>query len=416
MIQNKRLTYLIAGSLFIASLPGMAQNNTASPYSMYGIGILNKKGDVINAGMGYTGVSMASQGYLNTLNPASYSALDSMTFLFNIQASGTFGQYETNRQSQSNFGSNIDGLSFGFKVSDKWGMNIGFSPYSSIGYSIKSDKYIIGTGTTYPVEYSGEGGLTQAYWGNGIELFKGFSMGLNLSFVWGSIENIESSFYPEITGETIHNRKSHHVNNLYLEYGFQYHLPIEKNTLSLGAVMNTKTNLNTTYEHSIYTDGGQDYFFESKNADDLLIPMNYATGISYQTHTGWILAMDYHHSQWSSFEESMTSAEYRNTNNYQVGIQYAPQRMGYKSIFRRMQYRAGAFYSDNYLTLNGVDLNEKGFTMGLSIPIRQKTLLNVAYEYKQGGSLQSGLIRETYNSLKVGITFNENWFKKQLFQ
>jgi len=378
--------------------------------------MLNMKGDVINAGMGHTGVSMKSQGYLNTLNPASYSAMDSLTFLFNVQGSGTFGYYETNSETQSNFGANIDGLSFGFKVSDKWGMNIGFAPYSSIGYSIRSEKYIIGTEDKYPVEYTGEGGLTQVYWGNGIQLLKGFSMGVNLSFIWGSIENIETSYYPEITGETIHNRKSHHVNNLYLEYGFQYHLPIQKNTLSLGAVINTETSLNTTYEHSIYTDGGQEYYSETENADDMLIPMNYSTGMSYQTHTGWTMAFDYHYSKWSSFEEPMTSAEYRNTNSYHVGLQYVPQHMGYKSIFRRIQYRAGAFYSDNYLTLNGVDLNEKGFTMGVSVPVKRKTLLNVAYEFKRGGSLENGLIRETYNGIKVGITFNETWFKKQLFQ
>ncbi|MBI9064875.1 MAG: hypothetical protein JEZ14_23010 [Marinilabiliaceae bacterium] len=416
MIQNKFLAYLIVWSLFLVPLQSMAQSSTASPYSMYGIGMLNMKGDVINAGMGHTGVAMKSQGYLNTLNPASYSAIDSLSFLFNVQASGSFGYYETNSQSQTNFAANIDGLSFGFKVSDNWGMNIGFAPYSTIGYTIQSEKYFIGTENTYPVEYTGEGGLTQVYWGNGIQLFKGFSLGVNLSFVWGSIENIETSYYPIITGETIHNRKSHHVNNLYLEYGFQYHLPIQKNTLSFGAVINTETNMNTTYEHSISTDGGQEYFYESKNADDMLIPMKYSTGLSYQTHTGWTAAFDYHHSKWSSFDEPMTTAEYQNTNSYHLGFQYAPQRMGYKSIFRRIQYRVGAFYSDNYLTLNGVDLDEKGFTMGITIPVRQKTLLNVGYEFKQAGSLENGLIRETYNGIKIGVTFNESWFRKSLFQ
>jgi len=394
----------------------MAQSSTASPYSMYGIGMLNMKGDVINAGMGHTGVSMKSQGYLNTLNPASYSAIDSLSFLFNVQASGSFGYYETNSQSQTNFAANIDGLSFGFKVSDNWGMNIGFAPYSTIGYSIQSEKYIIGTENTYPVEYTGEGGLTQVYWGNGIQLFKGFSMGVNLSFVWGSIESIETSYYPEITGETIHNSKTCHVGNAMIEYAFQYHLPINRNTLSVGGVINTETNLNTYYQHSISTESGQQYYNEYKDIDNLLIPMKYSTGLSYQTHTGWTAAFDYHHSKWSSFDEPMTSADYQNTNSYHLGFQYAPQRMGYKSIFRRMQYRVGAFYSDNYLTLNGVDLDEKGFTMGITIPVRQKTLLNVGYEFKQAGSLENGLIRETYNGIKIGVTFNESWFRKSLFQ
>lgn len=417
MIKNKYLLVLTIPFLFVNTLKLNAQNGTASPYSMFGVGTLNRKGDVVNAGMGYTGVALKSQGYLNTLNPASYSAMDSLTFLFNMQGSGTFGRFESGSQTRNNFGANIDGLSFGFKVSDKWGMNIGFAPYSSIGYSIVSDKYIIGTSSTYPIEYSCEGGLTQLYWGNGFELFRGFSLGLNLSLVWGSLERIESSYYPEITGETIHNRKSWHANNLYLEYGFQYHLPIHQNTLSFGGTMNMETTLNTSYEHTISTDSDQEYYNDTENADNLMIPTKYAAGVAYQTHTGWTMALDYHYKKWSSFETPVvSSAVFRNTSSYQAGVQYAPQRMGYRSIFRRMQYRAGVFYSDNYLSLNGIDLDEKGFTLGVSLPIKRKTMLNVGYEWKKAGSSEAGLINETYHTIKMGITFNELWFQKQLFQ
>ncbi len=81
-----------------------------------------------------------------------------------------------------------------------------------------------------------------------------------------------------------------------------------------------------------------------------------------------------------------------------------------------MKYRVGAFYADNYLVINNVELNEKGVTAGLSIPLKQSSLLNIGYEYKMGGSTRNGLVAETFHSVKLGVTFKESWFKKSLFR
>ncbi|MCG8581518.1 MAG: hypothetical protein MI866_16455, partial [Bacteroidales bacterium] len=88
----------------------------------------------------------------------------------------------------------------------------------------------------------------------------------------------------------------------------------------------------------------------------------------------------------------------------------------HRSIFRRMHYRIGAFYDQEYLTIQGKDIDSRGITAGLTIPMRDGSLINLAYEYKERGTTDAGLIEETFNTFKIGLTFNESWFQKRKFK
>lgn len=67
-----------------------------------------------NTAMGNSGVALPSEKYLNTLNPASLSNLDSLSFYFNFQAQGTSNKFIMSGKEQTNFDSNFDILSMGF--------------------------------------------------------------------------------------------------------------------------------------------------------------------------------------------------------------------------------------------------------------------------------------------------------------
>nr|WP_321412426.1 hypothetical protein [uncultured Carboxylicivirga sp.] len=414
MIFNKRLIFAICISLL--SIPAFSQNNTASPYSMYGVGNIEYKGDVTNMGMGHTGLALPSSNYINTISAASLSKMDSLTMLFNLQAKASLSTFESSSQKQSNFNSNINGISMAFKVNPSWGMAITISPYSNVGYNIQSEKDMIGTNTTYPVTYTGEGGIYELGWSNGVELFKNFSLGLKSSLLWGNIDIIEKSEYPYILGQTIYNEHSYHVSNFNLEYSFQYYIPIHKYTLSFGGNYMSETSLNTWFKQRVYTDGDYEYYSEKTNADNLFLPTSYGGGIALQKEQNWIVAFDYHKGDWSNINLANTTNKTRDTQQFNFGIQYSPQRNIHRSIFKRMQYRIGAFYADNYLKIKDVELSEKGITAGFTIPMKNQSLLNFGYEYKVGGSLKNGLVKENFHSIKLGLTFNESWFRKSVFQ
>jgi len=411
MIQNRLLSYLI---LFSIGFTAFAQNNTSSTYSRFGLGVLEMKADVSTAGMGYAGVALGSTGFLNTTNAASYSALDSTRFLFNIQGKLSFANYQSNYDQQNNVDSNIESIGFGFKAGKNWGMGFSLSPYSSIGYAIMSEKYILGTTDKYPVEYTGEGGISQLSWYNGFQVFKGFSLGVNTSYLWGSTDMIETSYYPQIIGETIYNERNYHVSTLLIEYGFQYHQAIGQSQLSLGATASFSSELNTYYEHKIYNNYSSDLSFKKENTDNVFIPDNYKVGAALQTAKGWTVAADYRYGNWTKSDVTIAKGETRDTHGGSLGLQYSAPRY-HRSLLKRIQYRAGVFYNQQYLTIKGQDIDEKGITAGVTLPMRDGSRINLGYEFKVAGTTNLGLIEERYNTIKIGLTFNENWFQKRKF-
>ena len=59
----------------------LSAQNTTSPYSMYGYGILQDGATSSQRQMGGIGYAMQSGRQINAMNPASYASIDSLTFL-----------------------------------------------------------------------------------------------------------------------------------------------------------------------------------------------------------------------------------------------------------------------------------------------------------------------------------------------
>ena len=70
-------TILLFSSLqFVGS-----QNNTNSPYTRFGYGELTEGSATELRGMGGVGFANRSKNTINVLNPASYTSVDSLTFI-----------------------------------------------------------------------------------------------------------------------------------------------------------------------------------------------------------------------------------------------------------------------------------------------------------------------------------------------
>ena len=69
-------------------LPLMAQNNTNSPYTRFGYGDLRDRSFGAGQNMDNVGYGLRSPKQINPMNPASYSCMDSLTFLFDYVVDG----------------------------------------------------------------------------------------------------------------------------------------------------------------------------------------------------------------------------------------------------------------------------------------------------------------------------------------
>ena len=78
---------IIAVILFSSAMTSMAQSGTNSPYSQYGLGELAEPASSFNRGMNGLSYGLREHNQVNYMNPASYSAVDSLSFIFDAGVS-----------------------------------------------------------------------------------------------------------------------------------------------------------------------------------------------------------------------------------------------------------------------------------------------------------------------------------------
>ena len=121
---------LIASTAFIAM--GQTVN---TPYSKLGFGILNDTATGIQRSMGGVGYAMQNGRQINVMNPASYSRVDSLTFLLDMGMDVTNSWSKEDGKSGYNLGGGLDYITMEFRLAKNLGAAIGVIPYSSVGYS-----------------------------------------------------------------------------------------------------------------------------------------------------------------------------------------------------------------------------------------------------------------------------------------
>ncbi len=403
----------------LSTIPALAQNSTSSPYSIYGVGIIEPKEDTNAAGMGHTGIALAPHDWVNVANPAGICQLDSLAFYFNVQVKTFYSYQKSGREHQYVYSTNIDGITAGFRCTRWMCMALGYNPYSTVGYNMNLDRYIIGTNDKYDAQFSGNGGLSQAYIMMAFTAFHHLTLAGDISMLWGKITNLETAvFSGTIAGEDIYNEKKYTMNNLFYEFGLQYDFNIGKNNFRLGGIFNMKTHLLSSYDHWVYNDIDSELFFDDVTPlnSDFYVPLAFGFGLTYLRN--WLtFSVDYKQSNWSDVPISKfrETAKYRDSFVLCAGLQVAPGKFG-DPFYKRIVYRLGYSYTKDYLNLRGVNLNNFKITAGLNIPLgRWTNAIALAYEFMQRGTTYNGMVEEKHHSIKIGINIMERWFIKSKF-
>ena len=124
--------------LLFSQICTFAQNNTNSPYTRYGLGLLADRSFGAGRAMGGIGYGLRSSKQINPMNPASYSSLDSLTFMFDFGASGQVFWYNDGINKQKSMNGNIEYLAMQFPIMKGLAMSVGLLPYSFVGYDFGS--------------------------------------------------------------------------------------------------------------------------------------------------------------------------------------------------------------------------------------------------------------------------------------
>lgn len=410
----------------LASVLGVAAQTPtttplSSPYSMYGYGMLNDRATAKQRQMGGVGYAMRSGRGINPMNPASYSAIDSLTFLWDISADLSFfnrSEHDVNGQDLKGhgLGGGLDYMAMQFPIGRSMGMSIGLVPFSSVGYSFGKE-VIHGN-----LSNEGSGGITEAYIGFSGRV-KGFSAGFNISYNFGNIIN---DVYANTTNG--HQTLFEHVMQIRdwnILLGLQYTHEINRyNSVTAGLVYSPKK---TFRGHTwgaywdITADSQADTVGYMNIRNHYYQPNTIGAGLSYSHRrtSSIMVEADFTYQDWSKAKFDplyndlgnvvVQAQEFNNRYKVAVGAEFVPKIRG--NYLQRIAYRAGFSYNRDYIKIGDNDLKDYGISCGFGLPTPEgKTVINLGFEYRHRQASPTSLVKEDYYNITLGLNFNELWF------
>jgi len=411
--------------LTAALLPFMvlAQNQTSSPYSFFGMGDASEQVNIRTFGMGGANLAVRSNMYINFANPASYTGIDSLSFVAGVGLQSTMATYRTNEQTSNLSNTSVNHLSFAFPITTWWKSSLALIPFSNVGYEVREDK-LLDFNVMNRTIYSGSGGVDKVNWGNAFQVTKNLSVGFNSSYYFGRVEHLNTVLFPDsayLVNARLQERDL--INGLQFALGVQYFVQTGKNsTLGFGATYSPKTSLNVNSDYLATTFIGDEPGFEtgidtvyysSGLNDEIVLPYTYGLGFSWEKKNKLLIAADFMFDNWSEFSYIGQSNNLSNKVKASLGVEFIPTSNNLSSYLKLIQYRFGVRYNKMGLQFNNTDIEEYAISVGFGLPLRKSaSILNLGIEIGQHGTIESSLIQERFVKLALGISIKESWFRK----
>ena len=448
MDNNKSKASTRAGifcSILILSLVSLfssiwAQTGTTSPFSRYGIGMLNDNGQAQSFSMG--GLIAPLQGDtltpfgLNLNNPASLPYVRLTTYeaaLINSNSLLTAGP-----QSEGTTATTLSHMALALPIRRGWTAALSLQPLSSVGYNISTvqNQDTIGN---INYKYIGTGGFDKVTLSNGFKIGQ-LSLGINISYLFGTIYEKRQVILPSSPSGYFNAQTTSSVNasDAYLDYGVQYGLTIKNYRhremrdyvrIVFGATFTAASNINvftgTLTQNYVYNGSGvvtvRDTIQNNTGRNVMHLPYQYGIGVSLRKGDRFFAGLEYDAANWSDYQLLGQSQGLANTQRIVFGMQYTPAHRteNNTSYARRITYRLGFRTATLPVVIGGSQLPENAFTMGLALPVgfnrsmMTYNTLNVGLEVGQRGNANT--MTEDFFNVVVGISINDRWFIKSKF-
>lgn len=433
---KKTLSVLV---LILIAIVTYSQASTISPYTRYGVGELNSVSFGRSNALGDIYTTLRAPSQINIGNPASFSAQDTVSFIFDVGITSKYTGYNINDDKLDFATANLDHIAIGFPVTRRFKVSAGIYPYSFIGYDI-SNTAKFEEDTTYSTHNtnSGNGGLNKLYLGGGYEIIDGLSVGVSGNFIFGNIDYINQSsvYFSDLESaytfiNILKDESKTRINGLSIDLGLQYAYEISKNQkIHVGATYSPKMKLKSEYNKQVYKDNvlyykgayssllGSDTLKPtlSSGTDPVAIPSKFSVGIAYEFINKLYVGFDYSSQAWGDFNYPTISSNYlKNFNQYSIGVEYIPNAHAFTGYYNVMQYRLGGYIKENYIYLGDTQITDRGITAGVGLPMGGKTMINLSYKYGIRGTTNNDLVKESYNQFNIGFSFYDFWFIKSKY-
>lgn len=404
-------------------------NTGYSPYSKFGLGRLSARGTAFNQSMGGVGVATRNNHFINILNPAAVTARDTLAFMadFGIVQDNAYYAQGDLKSVDNTF--NINNFVMSFPIWKSSAFMVGINPYSGYGYDFTSpvtDPSIIGhTGNITDV-YSGSGSLYEMFLGAGVTFWKRLSLGAQFNFYFGNLQKTAGRNFSETTNSSMYDVTDMVMRGFSGKFGLQYEQPIGKDRLTIGATYKLRTKFIGTAEEMRYKTQGNfvDTLAVPQKIDlsKINIPDEISVGLSYKHLDVWSAEFDYTRSDWTKsgldVSDGFSSKGFTTTvsQSFNAGFEITPSRNDIRYYMKRVTYRAGVYYNQDYFKYSGNAVSSAALTLGMTFPVYIRggwsNGITFGMELGQRGNIRNNMVRERFVNFKLGFNIYDIWFIK----
>ncbi|MEA5426451.1 hypothetical protein [Arcicella lustrica] len=410
----------IAVSCLLAFHSIQAQE-TNSPFSFLGIGEVYNGGTAVNSMSGGLGVASSNGIYVNTLNPAMLAR--NRYTVFEMGVNTEIKAMQDSRQRSNTYNGTLGPVILALPASPRWTLALGLMPYSTVNYKTLTSRKlnVVGTDSTI-LTYNGEGGLNKAIISNGVRVSKNMYVGLETSYLFGVINR-------DITTQNLSDGQNYQVksfnrsnySSVHFKLGYAWRPKISKEYfLNIGATAELSQNIGiknlkgfNTYDASGITLINADTL--SNPNGSITLPANYKFGVSLEKPGKLLVSLDYSTTKWTGYKSLEGDNDgLKNAYTVAVGAEYIPKFDAISGYFNHVMYRVGANYTQSPYTYNGNEAaKDMSFSVGVSLPLRTISYVNIAYVRGKRGVLSTNGLEEQYSKIVVGFSLGDfYWFRK----
>lgn len=420
-----------------ADLANAQSNNPSdnSPYSRFGLGNLVSTDFGALDGMGGIAAAYNANNALNISNPASLGFLNTTSF-----EAGLFSKMswlESGNENAFFADGNLTHLALGFPLQNPinqitkvkkspwhWSAAFGLLPYSRVNYEVQTET-VLENIDTVAYQFSGTGGLYQLFLSNGIR-HNDFSFGFTVGYVFGQISQNRISFFRDIDN-SFSNILDDDINHsgFIWNLGVQQRIPLKNQVnLTLGATFNSNMNISArsqSLNRRFNTFYGYDTIAaNSSSQSTVTLPLEFSLGATLSKDRKWLLGVDYSATQWANYNHPLKQETLSNAYRVGLGGGYTPDYNAVNRYFKKVTYRAGAFYQLDPRSSDGEQLNQYGVNLGMGLPIilpKKGKVGDANLSIEAGRFAYASSISEQYLVFKAAFSFNDNsWFYKREFK
>ena len=447
--------------ILFVSLSIHGQTLSQSPYGRFGLGDNIESTSAFIQGLGGVTQALADSNALNLSQPAALGSLEGGATIFEGGISASNIKYKGLSSTQQGRSAGIGYFALAFPIKrNRWNVSLSLTPISNAGFTLR-DSITDAEAGIVNLKYTGNGGFTAFTFGNGLHLGKNLNIGVQFRYLFGKTNYSSKVVF---NSDTINQRNSLITNSssiadFDMHAGIQYQIRFPKmkhhtkmKTDSLLSKLQSKRNLNTDSMHLII--GGtfrplmninatstylaQSFFGDlpgssytdtissNESSGSIVMPMQFGGGLTLKSSSNkWLVTADYVYTDWNGFKIFGQQDSVRSSYRLGLGIQINPMASSRNiaarvPYWKKIRYRAGGYYSDGYLRLNGKAVPEYGFSLGFGLPVVLRTyntrsstsLLNFAITIGQRGVSGVNNLNEQFVKGTLSFSLNDRWFRK----